>query len=347
MWKLQLVINNRQHYHIWYEMGIKKTATILFCAVALVCNVATAEEEVKVKRISFTLWKEILRQEAVEEGIKPETYDRAMGRAEFIQKIIDLDRKQPDGTITFAAYKKRVVTDRRERKGNRLRIEYKDTLRKVEERYGVQRRFIVALWGLETDFGGYTGGFYVPSALATLAYDGRRSNYFKKELLNALKIIEKEKIDIANMKGSWAGAMGQSQFMPSTFIDHAVDFDGDGKRDIWKSRYDTFASIANYLKNLGWKNDQTWGRIVKLPKGYDKEQSGTKITKKMTEWQALGIRRIDGRDLPKRNLDASLIIPNKTTDEAYLAYDNYKKLLNWNRSHYFALTVGLLSDALR
>lgn len=310
-------------------------------------NEASKPQKSEVKRVSFTLWKEALREEAIAAGVKGKTYDRAMENASFSQKIIDLDRKQPEGTITFAAYKDRVVTDRRKRKGGRLQNEYKHTLKNISDQYGVQSRFIIALWGIETDFGGYMGGFYVPSALATLAYDGRRSSYFKKELINALKIIDQEQIKLSDMKGSWAGAMGQSQFMPSTFLSYAVDHDGDGSRDIWTSRYDTFASIAHYLQELGWNDDETWGRRVLLPKGYDKEQSGTKITKLLSQWQKLGIRRVDGRDLPKRKLEASLIIPNKTRDEAYIVYDNYKRLLQWNRSHYFALSVGLLSDALR
>ena len=297
-------------------------------------------------KISFNLWLEALRSEAIEKGVKPKVFDDVMAGVEPVEKIIKLDQKQPERTITFEEYKERVVTASRIRKGRRLQSEYADTLKNIEEKYGVQKRFILALWAIETDFGRNVGGFYVPEALATLAYDGRRGQFFRKELLNALKIINDGHISKENMKGSWAGAMGQSQFMPSSFLRFAVDYDGDKKKDIWKSRYDVFASIANYLSSVGWDSEGIWGRKVKLTPDFDMSLNDRKISKPLSEWQSLGVRRADGRDLPVNKLNASLIAPNNKKDDAFLVYDNYKTILDWNRSNYFALSVGILSDAI-
>lgn len=297
-------------------------------------------------KISFNLWLEALRTEAIENGIKPKVFDNVMSGVKPVQKIIDLDRKQPERTITFEEYKERVVTASRIRKGRRLQSEYIDTLKKIEEKYGVQKRFILALWAIETDFGRNVGGFYVPAALATLAYDGRRSQFFREELLKALKIINDGHVSKEDMKGSWAGAMGQSQFMPSSFLNFAVDYDGDKKKDIWRSRYDVFASIANYLDTVGWNVEDTWGRKVELPNGFDMTLNDIKISKTLLEWQKLGVRRTNGKDLPIKKIKASLIAPNNKKDDAFLIYDNYKTILNWNKSNYFALSVGILSDAI-
>jgi len=175
-------------------------------------------------------------------------------------------------------------------------------LEEVAQKYGVQARFIVAFWGIETDFGRITGGFPLVPALATLAYDGRRSAYFRKELLNALEILDGGHIAPKDMVGSWAGAMGQCQFMPSSFLNFAVDGDGDGRKDIWTNRKDVFASAANYLSRSGWKGDQTWGRQVRLPDGFDAKLADLDVRKTLAEWQGLGVRRLDGSDLPVRDL---------------------------------------------
>ena len=205
----------------------------------------------------------------------------------------------------------------------------------------------MALWGIETNFGQHTGGFSVIAALATLAYDGRRSAYFRGELLNALRIIQEGHISAENMKGSWAGAMGQSQFMPSSFLSYAFDYDKDGKRDIWGTRKDVFASIANYLSSVGWRDDITWGREVVLPAGLDgKALSDKKTVKLMAEWQALGVRLPGGGDLPKRNLKSRLVVPDRGDGRAFFAYANYDNILKWNRSNFFAIAVGSLADQI-
>jgi membrane-bound lytic murein transglycosylase B len=263
-----------------------------------------------------------------------------------IPRIIELHRRQPESTLTFEQYVDRIVNNTRIDRGRARLTENSPLLNEVAGKFGVQPRFIVALWGVETNFGQNTGGFSVIAALSTLAYDGRRSKYFRGELIEALRIVDQGHIRPENMKGSWAGAMGQSQFMPSSFVNYAYDYDGDGAKDIWTTSADVFASAANYLSGVGWKSDITWGREVRLPEGFDPELASMKIIKQMSEWQALGVRRVDGTDLPTREIPASVIFPGKVGGPAYIVYDNYRALLRWNRSLYFATAVGLLSDKI-
>ena len=293
----------------------------------------------------FDVWRGALRTEALSNGISAALFDEAFQNVSPIARVIELDRNQPEFTLTLSTYLQKVVSGTRAKKA-RIRLEeHKDILAEVSAKYGVQPRFIVALWGIETNFGQHTGGFSVIAALATLAHDGRRSAYFRKELLNALTILQEGHIKPADMKGSWAGAMGQSQFMPSSFLSYATDWDGDGRRDIWTTQNDVFASIANYLSSVGWRNDLTWGREVKVPVGLNTASlSKAKTKKTMDEWRALGVTSADGSPLPKRNLTSRLVVPAKSDGRAFLAYKNYDNILKWNRSNYFAIAVGTLAD---
>lgn len=287
------------------------------------------------------------RTEAAAGGISQQTLEKALaGIEEPLPKVIDLDRKQPEFTQTVENYVAIRVSDQRITEGRRMLRRYPTWLGRVEDRHRVQRRFIVALWGIETNYGNHTGGFPVIEALVSLAYDGRRSAYFRRELLDALQIVDAGHIPLRRMKGSWAGAMGQCQFMPSVFRRHAVDADGDHRRDIWTSVPDVLASAANYLAAAGWKDDQTWGRPVRLPKEFDSSLAGLETRLPLGKWQALGVRRMNGYALPRRNLEASLIIPDGPGSQAYLVYDNFRVLRVWNKSNAFALAVGLLSDRL-
>ena len=295
----------------------------------------------------FQIWLGKLRVEAEGKGISQSVLDEALAGIQPIPRVIELDRRQPEFTLTFTQYRDRVVPQSRIKKGRVKYQENRDLLEEIGGKIGVQPRFIVALWGIETDFGRVTGGFKVIPALATLAHDGRRSAFFRKELLNALQILHEGHIAPKEMMGSWAGAMGQSQFMPSSFLAHAVDYDGDGRRDIWTTRPDVFASAANYLAKSGWRADQTWGREVKLPRDFDLALADLKVRKPIGGWQALGVRQPDGGDLPTRQLSASIVLPEKgKMSPAYLVYSNYRTTLRWNRSTYFALAVGLLSDGI-
>ena len=294
----------------------------------------------------FQKWVDGVRAEAEGLGISGTTLDLALSGINPIDRVLELDRSQPEGRITFAEYLQRQTPQARVDRGRRLLVENRDLLAEIGTAYGVQPRFIVALWGMETSYGSVTGGYSVIESLATLAYDGRRSDYFRRELMKALQILDEGHIAIADMKGSWAGAMGQSQFMPSNFLRLAVDHDGDGRRDIWTTRADVFASAANFLSEAGWNDDVTWGRQVRLPTGFDRSQAGLDTSRSLLEWQALGVRRADGHDLPAVSVGASLVLPDGPDGSAYLVYQNYRALMNWNRSTYFATTVGILADRI-
>ena len=310
---------------------------------ALLAGGAMAQDE---EAESFAEWREGVRSEALNLGISAATFDAAFSGIEPIPRVIELDRSQPEVTITFAQYLERVVPDSRVELGRKLLAKHRDLLEPIGREYGVPPRFIVALWGIETSFGNFLGGFPVIGALATLAHDGRRSAYFRGELLDALRILEDGHIAPDAMVGSWAGAMGQSQFMPSSFVRYAVDYDGDGKRDIWGTHADVFASAANYLSQAGWRSGETWGREVRLPAGFDPAQADLKVKKTLDEWQALGLRRANGADLPRASMSGSVVLPGGEEGPAYLVYDNYRTIMRWNRSFYFATSVGLLADRI-
>ena len=286
-----------------------------------------------------------VRSEARARGLEEATISSALDGLAPIERVVELDRRQPEFTLTFDQYMRRVVSAQRVEKGRARLAEHRGILDRVARAYRVQPRFIVALWGIETDFGRVRGSFPIIAALATLAHDGRRSRYFRKELFNALTIIDQGHISARAMIGSWAGAMGQNQFMPSSFLRYAVDHDGDGRRDIWTNRADVFASTANYLREVGWRDDQTWGRPVRLPSGFDPELLGLKTRKGLAAWQELGVRRADGTDLPGRNLAASILRPGED-GPPFAVYDNYRAILKWNRSHLFAVAVGSLADRI-
>lgn len=291
-------------------------------------------------------WIDGVRAEGLRSGISAATLDAALKDFAPIAKVIKNDRNQPEFKLTFRQYLDRVVSKARIVKGRKKLAENAELLKTVSARYRVQPRFIVALWGIETDFGRLAGTYPVIHAVGTLAYDGRRSAYFRRELFAALRIVDDGHITLARMKGSWAGAMGQNQFMPTSFQRFAVDFNGDGRRDIWTTRADVFASSANYLSRSGWRDDQTWGRPVKLPEGFDPGLAGLKIRKPLSEWRAMGLRTASGGPLPNRDLSASVIWPDKTGGPAFLAYHNFRVILKWNRSNYFATAVGRLADQI-
>lgn len=294
----------------------------------------------------FATWLQGFRQEAQASGISSRTINLALADVMPIPRVIELDHKQPEFILTFAEYIARVVPQSRVDRGRELLAENRALLERIGATYGVQPRFIVALWGIESDFGRTVGDFPVIPALATLAYDGRRRDYFKGELLDALRILERGYIDLASLRGSWAGAMGQNQFMPSSYMRYAVDYEGKGQRDIWHNRADVFASTANYLAHEGWKGNETWGREVRLPPDFDMSLVGLPIRKTLPAWNAIGIRRTSGELLPETPLEGSIVLPGEEGGPAYLVYDNYRAIMKWNRSTFFATAVGILADRI-
>jgi membrane-bound lytic murein transglycosylase B len=296
----------------------------------------------------FGMWLMKFQEDALAQGISKDTLEKAFAETKPIPDIIRLDRKQPEGTKTLPEYMENVITQKRIDEGKRLLAENKELLTAIENKYGVDKEVIVALWGIETSYGKNTGNYSVVDALATLAYDGRRSAFFRNELINALKIIDADHISAEEMDGSWAGAMGQCQFMPTSFLKYAVDYDGDGKRDIWNTQEDVFASIAHYLQSEGWKPQGEMAMPALLPEHFDKKFTDIKTTKPVSEWKRLGVTYIDGSPLADNGSAASVIMVGKDADMVpYIVYDNYKVILKWNKSRYFATAVDMLSEELR
>ena len=285
-----------------------------------------------------------ISKEAEKKGIATKLIKDFKNKTVFIPRVIELDRSQPEFKLTLDQYLNKVITPTRIKKARIKYNENKEILNKIGNFYGVQPRFIVALWGIETDFGRLTGGFSVISALSTLAFEGRRHEYFKKELLNALTIINDGHITMNKMTGSWAGAMGQCQFMPSSFLNYASDWNKDGNKDIWNSKSDVFASAANYLKRVGWSNKITWGRKVYLGNYNNNVKKNKYILLK--NWSSFGVLNENKEKLPQVNIKARLVIPDNYGKYGYLVYKNFDALLNWNRSNYFAIAVGKLSDTI-
>ncbi len=295
----------------------------------------------------FDQWLDALREEALARGIRAATLDQALVGVTPVERVIELDRNQPEFKLTYRGYIDRVMPPSRIERGRRLLREHRDTLLPIARAYGVPAHVIVALWGIESDFGRIQGGFEILPALVTLAHDERRSAYFRKELLDALHILDEGHVSPDSFVGSWAGAMGQCQFMPSTFRRHAVDHDGDGRRDIWNTRTDVFASAANYLASAGWQPGYRWGRPVRLPAGFDLTLASLENKKPLQAWQALGVRRIGGGDLPiAPEIEAALIIHDDGEGPAFLVYPNFEVIMTWNRSKLFATAVGQLADQI-
>ncbi|MDK8462815.1 lytic murein transglycosylase [Marinobacter sp. SS13-12] len=293
----------------------------------------------------FPLCIERLEGQAIEAGVSSQTAKNVLASAEYLERVIELDRRQPEFTTTFADYLNRRVNDQRVSKGRELLQEHRELLDRVTRETGVPAPYLVSFWGLETNFGAYFGKMPVPSSLATLACDPRRSNFFTEQLIAALRIIDEGAIPAEQMEGSWAGAMGHVQFMPTVFLRHAVDGDGDGKRDLWNSLPDAMMSAGNFLEDLGWNGDYRWGREVLLPENFDYELAdGRKLA--LEEWRKLGVTDAFGNALANEPIKASVVVPSGHRGPAFLAYHNFGVIMGWNRSEFYAIAVGHLADRI-
>ena len=292
----------------------------------------------------FPTWLRDLKQEALTRGISQNTLDSALNDVQVAPNVIELDRKQPEFVETFIQYLKRRVTPRQIARGRALLIEHQALFAEVEERYGVPKQILAALWGLETNYGDTTGNTLIPAALATLAYDGRRSAFFRAELFDALAIIEEGHVSAAEMKGSWAGAMGQMQFMPSTFRRYAVDGDNDGHINLWTSVPDALHSAANYLKRSDWKTGEPAALNVQLPSGFEWRYARLGYRRPIAEWQALGITQANGLPLPTSLARAAILLPLGARGPAFMVFDNFDVILQWNRSVSYALSIAILAE---
>jgi len=339
---------------------LKKSLAAIFTGLLLTSHLIYAEKP-PLSEEGFANYVVELKAEALTKGFSQTLIDSSFSQVKFHKRAVKADRSQPEKVETLDTYLPKRVPKWTVNKARALYKKHRVLLTSIGEKYSVQPRFIVALWGLETGFGNNTGGYNVVSALSTLAYEGRREAFFKKQLFAALTILDEGHISSSDMKGSWAGAMGQNQFMPTSFLAYAVDGDGDGKKDIWTNQADIFASMANYLKKEGWNDELTWGRQVKLPSNFDTSlaiprntgsrknwlKAWAKTEKPLSQWQALGVRRADGTNLPKVDINAALVFPDGENGRVYLAYDNYKSLMHWNLSYYFVSSVGHLSDHIK
>ncbi|MEK1906238.1 MAG: lytic murein transglycosylase [Pseudomonas sp.] len=291
---------------------------------------------------SFAEWRGSFRHKALSAGIPADLFDRAFAGVTPDQTVVDADRSQPEFTRPVWEYLEGATSPIRVRKGQALLVEHSTTLAAIEQRYGVDREVLVAIWGMESSFGQFTGDKSVIRSLATLAYEGRRSQFAEDQLLAALQILQHGDTNPSGMLGSWSGAMGQTQFIPTTYMTHAVDFDGDGRRDIWTSSADALASAAHYLQASGWQKGRPWGFEVALPSGFDYALADTEVRKTYAEWATFGVKGTPAGVAPGDS--AYLLLPAGHRGPAFLVFANFRAILKYNNSSSYALAVGLLSQ---
>ena len=294
----------------------------------------------------FAAFLASVRAQAIGSGVAAATVDRAFAGLRPNAKVLELDSYAPERTQSWERYRATRLSDVRVTAGRKALQANRDALEVIARRYGVDPTVIVAIWGLETNYGGFTGGFSVIEALATLAADGRRDGYFQRELINALRILDSGDIALPRMTGSYAGAMGQPQFMPSSYFQYAVSFDGSPRRDIWDNRNDALASIANYLLRSGWRAGEPWAQLVRAPAGLIVGRDSRDDRRPVPAWTRLGVTRPDGSALASPALTAALVQPDGPGGEAYLTYNNFDVIRLYNHSDLYALSVGLLADEI-
>jgi membrane-bound lytic murein transglycosylase B len=334
-----------------------RSGSIVVVAMLLVAAVAGQEPVAPIVPQPFDAWLAEVRAEALARGIKPEVVEAAFADIQPVAQILERDRTQAEFTLDLTAYLKRRLTRPILRTAQQMYDQHRELLQAVGKKYGVQPKIVTAVWGLESNFGRFAGVRPTIPALATLAYDPRRAALFRNELFSALEIVNRGDIELERLKGSWAGALGQPQFMPSTYLQYSQDFDGDGRKDIWSSRADVFASVANYLREHGWTEGTAWGREVTVPKtavaaikALPRREEGCRAERALTtprplkEWSTFGVRTLGGAALPAATLDASLVTDGT---RYFLVYKNYESLLAYNCATSYAISVGMLADRLK
>ncbi|MBV7314329.1 lytic murein transglycosylase [Shewanella sp. NIFS-20-20] len=287
-----------------------------------------------------------LQELARSEGLDEELIHQSLATSKFVPRVIELDRAQPEFSQTFGDYLNKRVTTKRIEQGRLLYKEHRALLDKLAQQYGIPPQYLLAFWGLETNFGSYKGKMPVLDSLATLACEPRRSSYFTQELMQALRIQQKFGIDNRQMVGSWAGAMGHTQFMPSAYLHYAKDGNGDGNINLWNSSDDALTSAAYFLQSLGWQRNQRWGREIKLPDNFDFQLLGAKQRQPLSQWASLGVTQADGTPLAKVDMEAAIYLPAGHQGPAFIAYDNFEVIQKWNRSIFYAIAVGHLADRI-
>ena len=291
---------------------------------------------------SFAGFLNDVRAEARKAGIRPVTLDSAFAGVTVNQKVLDRDHHQPESTMTWTRYRALLITDKRIADGRQAMNANRALFQRVEQSYGVSPGIIAGIWGLESSFGTGTGDFRVVEALATLAWERRRASFFRGELIAALKILDHGDVAPGRMTGSYAGAMGQPQFMPTSYLRYAVDFEGNGRRDIWTSVPDVLASIANYLARSGWRAGQTWGQAVAVPGGLDIQ--GRDIKRPLSEWARAGVRPTGGPWAATGETPAALVAPDGAGNDTFMVFDDFNAIRRYNPSDYYAIAAGLIGD---
>jgi membrane-bound lytic murein transglycosylase B len=285
------------------------------------------------------------KEEAIQAGVSEERANQEFPNLNFIPRVIELDRSQPEFVSTFPTYFSKRVNQWRIDKGREKYAEHKAFLSELNKKYGVPSHYLIAFWGLETNYGGYKGNMSTLDSLATLACEPRRADFFTQELFLALKLMDREGLSKSQMQGSWAGAMGHTQFMPTAYTNYAIDGDGDGKVNLWESEKDALASAAHFLWKLGWTPGLRWGREVNLPEGFDYSLGG-KGKRSISEWSALGVTRADGSVLGESDIEANLLVPAGASGPAFLTYANFNTILRWNNSEFYGIAVGQLANQI-
>jgi len=297
--------------------------------------------------LGFLHWIESFRNRALAQGITPSTFDAAFRKVRYDTDVIARDRNQSEYTKTIWDYLDSAASETRVANGGAALAQNAQVLQAIEARYGVDKEVVVAIWGLESAYGTHRGSTHIVDALATLSYDGRRGSFFEAQLIAALKIIQAGDTDARHMTGSWAGAMGHTQFMPTSYLDYAVDFTGDGKRDIWgDDPTDALASTAAYLARFGWTKGQPWGVEVQLPPGFDARLADRSVTRMPAQWAAMGVRDMDGRKVPDYGR-AAILLPAGARGAAFMIFDNFKVIQRYNAANAYVIGVGHLSDRLK
>ncbi len=294
---------------------------------------------------SFSAFLDRLGADARREGISSATIDRAFAGIQPDQRVLDRDRNQPEFTLTWAQYKARVLTDQKRANGRVAFQQNRRTFLQVASRYGVTPDVIAGIWGMESAFGAITGSFNVIQSLATLLWTGRHPSY-RPQLIAALRILDRGEATPAQMTGSYAGAMGQPQFMPDSYLRYAVAFDGDGRPDIWTSTPDVLASIANYLARSGWRYPEPWGQAIRVPPGFDAAATGRDNRRPLGDWARVGVTRADGLPFSRGDVQGAVLMPDGADGEAFMVYANFTAIRRYNASDYYALAVGLLGDSV-
>ena len=287
-----------------------------------------------------------IAERAKNEGVSDQAISQTLSRVKQIPRIIELDRRQPEFSQTFANYFNVRINEERVQRGRELLNRHRALLNQIQKETGIPGHYLVSFWGLETSYGSHFGDWRITDSLATLACDSRRSTFFTQELINAMRIIDAGDIIPERMIGSWAGAMGHMQFMPSTFLHYAKDMDGDGRRDLWGSVSDAFGSAANFLRQVGWVPGLEWGLEVRLPETFDYTLAGRGQMLSQSEWAKLGVLTATGAPLPLSEQKAALLIPSGHQGPAFLVTKNFQVIMRWNRSEYYAISVGHLADRI-